>query len=419
MGSGQYEDQKRPLQFSKKQIDKAARNIRHGIEGLERIEAKKTIQGYREYHLYPLMLLTTHLRRTSKRVNPKTVVVRRLKQLSTIIDKLERPTLDGEQVNAIKLTRMQDIAGCRAIVNTPAELYSLKEKLEKSKSVHRIIKVSNYLDEPKKSGYGGYHIIYSCYAEQHDHSWNKALVEVQLRTQLQHAWATSLEIIDTLEDIQLKTSVMGHKKWRQFFEIFGRLIAHEEGLCLISDSDYSKFASDFHDLQTELRVHKKLADYSLALQFTSASSIPKSLRSGDGLFLVLMKKEMKNSKHSVAVKYYKRVNSKLAIAALNEAELSDKFSVAVLISSENSRNLRQAYPNYFGSTATVTNFMVKISDKVITHLTKMLKNVDALFSYYISGLESKSILDDEQKAKLLRIREAKLEHQARLIALDL
>lgn len=214
MANGQYADQKRALDYSKNQINNAARDIRHGVEGQTRIEAIEKIQNFREFHLYPLMLLKNHLARISKKVSSKVVVARRLKQLSTIIDKLERPTLDGTSTNSIKMTRMQDIAGCRAIVRNTKELYALKERLEKSESVHRITHEKDYLSSPKESGYGGYHLIYSCYEGlAEEHPWKKASVEVQLRTQLQHAWATSLEIIDTLEDINLKTSIKGHDKW--------------------------------------------------------------------------------------------------------------------------------------------------------------------------------------------------------------
>ncbi|MCS6233533.1 GTP pyrophosphokinase, partial [Shewanella baltica] len=127
MANGQYEDQKRPLTISKKQIEKAARSIRHGVDGAERIEAIEKIQSFREFHLYPLMLMKNHLIRTAKKVSPKVIVARRLKRLPTIINKLERETLDGKTANAIKLTRMQDIAGCRAIVKNKAELYLLKK----------------------------------------------------------------------------------------------------------------------------------------------------------------------------------------------------------------------------------------------------------------------------------------------------
>lgn len=116
MGNQVYESQKCTLEYSKTQIDKSAQRIRHGCDGQDRDNAIAMVQNFREVHLYPLMLMKNHLARTSAKVGKKIIVARRLKRLSTIIDKLERPTLDGETTNGIRLTRMQDIGGCRAIV---------------------------------------------------------------------------------------------------------------------------------------------------------------------------------------------------------------------------------------------------------------------------------------------------------------
>lgn len=132
MGNDVYESQKRTLKHSKAQIDKAAQNIRHGCVGEDRETAISMIQNFRELHLYPLMLMKNHLVRTSAKVDKKILVARRLKRLSTIIDKLERPSLDnGKTDNAIKITRMQDIGGCRAIVKNIEQLKILHDKLKK------------------------------------------------------------------------------------------------------------------------------------------------------------------------------------------------------------------------------------------------------------------------------------------------
>ncbi len=397
MASQQYEDQKRELIFSKKQIDKAARCIRHGVEGEERLSAIEKIQNFREFHLYPLMLMKNHLTRTAKKVSPKVLVARRLKRLPTIINKLERPSLDGKSANGIKLTRMQDIAGCRAIVKNKDELIKLKDKLEKSRSVHQIIRVSNYLDAPKKSGYGGLHMIYSCYEGQEEsHPWKGANVEVQLRTKLQHAWATSLEIIDTLEDIELKTSVTGIPEWRSFFSITGQLVAHQEKLCILSRAEHFKMLREFHNLEGDLNVSKKLQSYNLALSVSSMKSIPKSKRSGKGLFLIRMIKEQKDSgqNFNVQVNFFSHDNASEAIEELNKSELSDRYTMSVLVSAEGVRSLLQAYPNYFGSTKVFSDFL--------------LKQRKILASYF----------EEENEALRLRVEELKKEAIARGVPID-
>ncbi|HAS6350174.1 TPA: GTP pyrophosphokinase [Vibrio vulnificus] len=359
MANLQYKNQKKPLLVSKNEIDRAATSIRHGVIGDERFVAIKTIQNFREFHLYPLMLLKNHLVRTSAKISGKTNVARRLKRLSTIVDKLERTTLDGENANAIKLTRMQDIAGCRAIVKDLKKLKALQQRLEKSTSVHRIIKTRDYL-VPKPSGYGGVHLIYSCYEGQTEpHEWKKAKVEVQLRTELQHAWATSLEIIDTLEQINLKTSHDGHEKWREFFSIAGKLVAHHETACIIEDpKELNNLRVRLADLSNDLEVVSKIARYTLAINFATDKKLPKQSKNGQGMFLVKMyHPNVEQKQIRVTVEFFRLKESDAALERLNEADLDETIAISALVSASDVRALKQAYPNYFGSTKKFVEFL--------------------------------------------------------------
>lgn len=359
MSNLQYKNQKKPLETSKNDVNKAADLIRHAVTGEERLAAIKVIQGFREFHLYPLMLLKNHLVRTSSRISGKANVARRLKRLATIINKLERSTLDGKSSNSIKLTRMQDIAGCRVIVKDLIKLKALRDKLEKSTSVHKIIKTRDYLI-PKESGYGGVHLIYSCYEGQSEpHEWKKAKVEVQLRTELQHAWATSLEIIDTLEQISLKTSHEGHPEWRKFFSIAGRLVAHQEKACVIeSEAELNRLRKEVSDLADTLDIFSKIARYTLAITFTTNERAVKKSRSGQGMFIVKMY-HPKDDEIKVAVEFFRLKESDLALKHLNEADLDESIAISAMVSATDVRALKQAYPNYFGSTKQFVEFLRK------------------------------------------------------------
>lgn len=366
MSNASYTNQKKPLVFSRNQIDKAARDIRHGCEKSEdKLVAIQKVQNYREFHLYPLMLIKNHLARTSAKVNGNIIVARRLKRLSTIIDKLERPTLDGVNVNAIKLTRMQDIAGCRAIVKNIAELKALESRLQKSKSVHKIVKQHDYLT-PKESGYGGVHLVYSCYENQNeDHPWKKSKVEVQLRTDLQHAWATSLEIIDTLEQISLKTRLEGHEDWREFFSLAGKLVANDEGACVIPEDELQIYIQKFVNLERELKVRKKLNRYRLAIDFTTRNAANPAKRIS-GMSLVTFHKALDMTKEKqvrVRVRHFDRSASDEALEELNQADLDTQILLAVLVSAPDVRALKKAYPNYFGSTQKFVKFIDKQFEK--------------------------------------------------------
>ncbi|CAI3790682.1 RelA/SpoT domain-containing protein [Rheinheimera sp. MM224] len=371
MANQVYENQKVLLRYSKKSIDKAARSIRHGCENTEREEAIDIIQNFREVHLYPLMLIKNHLARTAKKINRSTVIARRLKRLPTIINKLERPTLDGNQSNAIKLTRMQDIGGCRAIVRNLEELQSLQDKLEKSKSVHKIINKSNYLI-PKDSGYGGVHLIYSCFDEDETgNNWKKTKIEVQLRTKLQHAWATTLEIIDTLEKIELKTSLTGHDKWRRFFRVAGILVAHDERAATVEESELNNLEKELKILVDELGVMNKLTRFTFGIKAATASAVNFSSSKTIGMCLVtLTRKDLDNPivyngdkmQIKVQAQQFKTTDSKLALAALNDSEKDPSIVLSVLLATSDARSLKKAYPNYFGDTMDFRNFIKKHID---------------------------------------------------------
>ncbi|RIH74052.1 GTP pyrophosphokinase [Vibrio splendidus] len=374
MANQQYENQKVTLRYTKNEIDRAARSIRHGCEAEEREEAINKIQNYRELHAYPLMLMKNHLVRTSNRVSSDILVARRLKRLPTIINKLERPSLDGTSKNAIKLTRMQDIGGCRAIVKNLKQLKELQQLLLKSRSVHKITHTSDYLT-PKISGYGGVHLIYSCFNDSDcKHNWSKTKVEVQLRTQLQHAWATSLEIIDTLEQIELKTSMGGHALWREFFSVAGRLVAHDETACTLSEEVLHDLELRLTELATELNVKQKLSQFSWGIQ--AATKGLKELKSPKNIGMCLVtlttddlkqafdespvaKNGKKRFKLNVKLQVYKTNDTPEALKELNQCEKNPDVLMCVLLSAKNAQNLKKAYPNYFGSTSDFRRFIKK------------------------------------------------------------
>ncbi|MFL7011903.1 RelA/SpoT domain-containing protein [Enterovibrio norvegicus] len=385
MANQAYESQKVILRYSKTSIDRAARDIRQGCNGSEREEAINKIQNFRELHAYPLMLMKNHLVRTSNRVSSEIIVARRLKRLPTIINKLERPSLDGESTNAIKLTRMQDIGGCRAIVKNLKQLKNLQNLLEKSRSVHKIIRVSDYLT-PKESGYGGVHLVYSCFDEAIEgHNWRKTKVEVQLRTQLQHAWATSLEIIDTLEQIELKTSVSGHPEWREFFSVAGQLVAHDEGAYKLLPSELEELQKRLHVLNLNLGVRMKLTQFSVAIR--AATSGLKELKSTKNIDMCLVtldrdslaqtsamieKNEAQgNDKEKIyfnlSLETYKSNQTPKALDDLNRCEKNPDIVMCVLLSAKNAQSLKKAYPNYFGSTNAFQNFIIKHTKQFITY----------------------------------------------------
>ncbi|WP_338119313.1 RelA/SpoT domain-containing protein [Streptomyces parvus] len=83
------------------------------------------------------------------------------------------------------------------------ELVSVLKDLPRSKN--RVNKVYDYLRDdpgPRDSGYRGVHLVYEYGASKEEYLGLR--IESQVRTQLQHAWATAVETMDLFSDSELK-----------------------------------------------------------------------------------------------------------------------------------------------------------------------------------------------------------------------
>ncbi len=144
------------------------------VDELERLEAAvEVIEWWRSLHAKPLTSLSANLRHYLKEQGP-VVVTQRLKRAPTMIDKLLRePTMN--------LTQMADIGGCRALLVDQNKAYAVAARLRRNWDVTR---TRDYAAEPKDSGYRAVHLIVRRKGR---------LIEVQLRTPLQDAWANQVE----------------------------------------------------------------------------------------------------------------------------------------------------------------------------------------------------------------------------------
>ncbi len=173
--------------YSKSRVDRSgalwlafARRLADDREGafadfaLEELhEAAEVIEWWRREHARPLTRVNASLRHYLRGVG-ESYVSQRLKRFATIVDKLGRePTM--------KLTRMEDIGGCRAILREQALIDAVVVRLQRRWDIHR---VRDYVREPKSDGYRAVHLIVRK---------NERRIELQLRTPWQDLWAQSVE----------------------------------------------------------------------------------------------------------------------------------------------------------------------------------------------------------------------------------
>lgn len=149
------------------------------------------------------------------------LIAGRIKKLATIVDKLNRPRTPSD------LQTMYDIAGCRLVVPDMATLNQVHCELAKISAFDGPkTERHDYIARPRPSGYRGRHVIlrYDDLACGH-----KLFVEVQLRTVLQHAWATGSRDACVAVKTRLKFNEIDNPIGR-FFKKAALLIAQmEEG----------------------------------------------------------------------------------------------------------------------------------------------------------------------------------------------
>lgn len=245
------------LNYSLKQVDRAGDTLSGRALCLDEQEAWQILDNWRAAHHLPLQYIANNLERRAKKLDKAALTARRLKRAPSIFSKLER-----EQ--QMVLSRMQDIGGCRAIMPSLDKVKELNESFQKSRQNHNLLRVKDYIANPKSSGYRGIHLIYKFQSSDEDKSaWNGRSIEVQIRSFKQHMWATAVEIVGMMTGSALKSS-SGLPDWLRFFSLVSEAFALLDQQQLVSDELCRKITK----LERSLGVHQKLTAYSLALENT-------------------------------------------------------------------------------------------------------------------------------------------------------
>jgi GTP pyrophosphokinase len=165
---------------SKTKVDQAGRALTRWIqkdegEVTEAAEALQVVRSWRARHAEPLALVTPGLRNWVDQESSQIVVGQRLKRMPQIIIKLGR-------FPSMRLTQMEDIGGCRAVLQDPAEVDAVARRIEAKWK----IRYRNDYREDGKPG-TGYRALHYVVVRR------GLLIEVQLRTKMQHEWAEIVE----------------------------------------------------------------------------------------------------------------------------------------------------------------------------------------------------------------------------------
>ena len=332
-------------QFDAKQIDEAGRVLANvpaeGEDDREWLQAFEFVTSWRAIHAGPLRTFRNNL---GRRVGRRGIVAQRLKRMPTIISKLERLTW-------LKLSRMQDIGGCRAIVPTADDAFRLAGGLADSKIRHERLDYKNYIDNPRRSGYRGLHLVYG-YASESKPELRGLKTELQVRSQLQHQWATAVETVGTFIGDELKSS-QGDKAWLRFFALMSSVIAERENSPLIPGfpNDHDSLVAEIKECAREAGILQRLTTFQTATHLVT--EFPE-FRNG----LVVMRLDLRSN--SVGGVAFTEHETEDATAKYAEEELShrgDPRVAVVMVSAKSVETLRRAYPNFFADLSGFQNLV--------------------------------------------------------------
>lgn len=324
--------------YSKSRVDAAGRDlVDPSASAADRELALAVTNNWRSSHSFPLNTFQMTLRTRARQIDDDALVAQRIKRLPSIEAKLRRFPKMG-------LARMQDIGGCRAVVTDVRAVDALSNMYRASRFKHTKVRDDDYLRNPKPSGYRGVHLAYRYYSDKKT-TYNGLKIEVQIRSRVEHAWATAVETVGMFSGQALKAS-HGDDKWLRFFSLAASEMAFMEQLPPVpgTPSTRREVRAELQDLAAALDVLERLRNYQEALRVLDEHEPLQ----GAGYYLL----ELDAAESLLRLRAYPRGSGSLerasdAYAAIERATADDPRHDVVLVSAESVSSLRRAYPNYF------------------------------------------------------------------------
>ncbi len=308
-------------------------------------QALVVINNWRSSHSFPLNTFQVWLRKKTAD-DPTSVAAQRIKRLSSIKDKLRR-------FSWLRLSEMQDIGGLRAVVATGHRVGEVAKLYRGSALKHKLDDSDDYIQSPKKSGYRGIHLIYRYHSDRKQ-TYEGLKVEIQLRSRLQHLWATAVETVGTFLRQSLKAS-HGDEEWLRFFALMGSELAKRERTPPVpgTPEDAAELRAELRELTRQLDVANRLQMYGAVIKYIDSPDVR-----GARYFLLHLDPEANRVRLTAyrAEESEKASNEYLAVErAIAEAPGAE----AVLVSVQSLTALRRAYPNYFLDTTEFLKALAK------------------------------------------------------------
>lgn len=186
--------------ISRNRANAAGRILRVGLHQADRSAREHAVMVARQWraqHVGPTEQCFSRVLECSSHM-PLSVATYRLKRMVSIVRKLQRPNTH------FKLGELDDIGGCRLIVETNGQVRQSAEWLASTLSLKNGLGDKDYIANPQHSGYRSRHLL--CNVSSDSGSYH---VEIQIRTRLQHCWSTAVEAAGEIYGTEYKSPVVG------------------------------------------------------------------------------------------------------------------------------------------------------------------------------------------------------------------
>lgn len=322
--------------YSKREISRAGSRLANSEDPAAELDSREIVNYWRSVHRLPLQCLLDDAG-GSVFGCARALIAGRIKKLDTIVDKLRRSGTPSD------LRTMYDIAGCRVIVEDMRDLEAACSRMLALSACNRDkSSAHDYIASPRRSGYRGRHFVFNYPSPDFESGlW----AELQVRTELQHAWATSVETYDlAAEKSRLKFNEIDNGPG-EFFRIVSRLIEVEEGGPGLAPVQRGELVSRLAAIEKSHGVLGVLGEA------RGASSILYADRIGfDGGYCLI---DLNVEEQCLSVE---GLPAEAAVDAYFDREGEEGHNL-VLVRGDSLEQIKRAYPNYFGDISRFIKFV--------------------------------------------------------------